>query len=189
MLEQFHDSTPFQMVVMTLLSSRTKDSTTIPIVKKIFAQYRTPQDFLKIPLQILEKELYGIGFYRVKANNIKKLSKVIIKKYNGIIPANFGELIALPGVGPKTANCILNYKFNIPAIAVDTHVHRISNRLGWIKTKTPAQSEEALKKTVPQRFWSKVNMLLVNHGQKICFPINPKCTICPVQKYCEFGKK
>ncbi|MDP3698557.1 MAG: endonuclease III [Nanoarchaeota archaeon] len=146
MLEELGHYTPFQMLVMTLLSSRTRDSTTIPLVKKLFAVYPTPEDFVKIDVKKLEKLLYGIGFYKVKAKHVKELSKVILEKYGGKVPDTFEELTSLPGVGRKTANCVLAYTFKKPAIAVDIHVHRISNRLGWVKTVTPEETEEALQK-------------------------------------------
>ncbi len=188
MLEELSHYTPFQMLVMTLLSSRTKDSTTIPIVKRLFAKYPKPDDFIKMDLLELEEWLYGIGFYKVKARNVKKLSKIILEKYGGKVPDTFEELTSLPGVGRKTANCILAYTFRKPAIAVDTHVHRVSNRIGWIKTETPEETEEALKKIIPRDLWIEVNRLFVGHGQTICVPGNPKCNICPIRKYCEFGR-
>lgn len=189
MLEELGNYTPFQMLVMTLLSSRTKDTTTIPLVKKLFVKYPNPQDFIKIPHNILEQHLYGIGFYKVKAKHVKELSRILIEKYNSIVPNTLEELITLPGVGRKTANCILAYTFKKPAIAVDVHVHRISNRLGWINTKTPAETEEQLKQITPQELWRNVNKLFVSHGQTICLPINPKCTLCPILQYCKFGKE
>ncbi|MEK6809852.1 MAG: endonuclease III [Nanoarchaeota archaeon] len=187
MLEELGYYTPFQMLVMTMLSSRTKDSTTIPIVKRLFAEYPNPEHFIKMDIKELEKWLYGIGFYKVKAQHVKKLSKIILQQHRGKVPDTFEELTSLPGVGSKTANCILAYTFKKPAIAVDVHVHRISNRLGWVKTKTPEDTEEALKKIIPTDLWIEVNRLFVGHGQTICVPINPKCSICPVRKYCEFG--
>ncbi len=189
MLEELGHYTPFQMVVMTLLSSRTKDVTTIPIVKRLFATSPKPEDFVKMDVQKLEERLYGIGFYKVKARNVKKLSSIIIEKYRRKVPDTFEELTSLPGVGRKTANCVLAYTFKRPAIAVDTHVHRISNRLGWVKTKNPEETEDALKKIVPQELWIEVNRLFVGHGQTICIPRNPKCNICPIRKYCEFGRR
>ncbi|HLD80029.1 MAG TPA: endonuclease III [Candidatus Nanoarchaeia archaeon] len=188
MLEELGHYTPFQMVIMTLLSSRTRDSTTIPIVKKMFAKYPNPEHFVKMDTQKLEEWLYGIGFYKVKAQNVKKLSKVILEKYHGKVPDSFEELTSLPGVGRKTANCVLAYTFKKPAIAVDIHVHRISNRLGWVKTKTPDETEEALQKIVPKDSWIDVNRLFVGHGQTICLPINPKCTLCPIRNYCDYGR-
>lgn len=189
MLEELGHYTHFQMLVMTLLSSRTKDSTTISIVKKLFVKYSDPGHFIKLDGKELEKQLYGIGFYKVKAQHVKSLSKVILEQYNGKVPDTFEELTSLPGVGRKTANCVLAYTFNKPAIAVDVHVHRISNRLGWVKTKTPEETEEALKELIPRESWIQVNRLFVGHGQTICVPINPKCSICPILQFCEYGRK
>ena len=189
MLEQLQGHTPFQLLVATLLSSRTKDTTTIPLVKKLFQQYKTPEYFSRATIKDLEKALYGIGFYRVKARQVRKLAGIILKEYGGNVPTTFEQLTFLPGVGRKTANCILNYAFQQPAIAVDVHVHRISNRLGWVKTTTPEETEEELKKIVPKQLWSKVNMLLVDHGQRICLPRKPRCGVCPVRKECEFGRE
>ena len=185
MLEELGNYTPFQMLVMILLSSRTRDSITIPIVKRLFAEYPGPEDFVKMNRKELEKRLYGIGFYKVKTQNVKKLSKIILDNYGGKIPDTFEELISLPGVGRKTANCVLAYTFKKPAIAVDIHVHRVSNRIGWVKTKTPEETEEALKKIIPTDLWIEVNRLFVGHGQTICVPINPKCNICAIEPYCQ----
>jgi len=184
MLELLQNHTPFQQLVATLLSSRTKDLTTIPIVMKLFEKYQKPVDFLKIK----EKELYGIGFYKIKTKNIHKLSTIIIKKYNNKVPDTLEELTSLPGVGRKTANCVLAYTFGKPAVAVDIHVHRISNRLGWVKTKTPEQTEQELQKLVPKKDWNKINKLLVSHGQNVCFPIKPNCKECKIKEYCEFNQ-
>jgi len=189
MLEQFSDRSKFQMLIATMLSARTKDKTTIPIVIKMFKKWKTPQDFLKVPLLELEKELYGIGFYKVKAKNIKKLSQQLVDKFNSQVPETLEGMISLAGVGRKTANCMLNYAFGVSAIAVDVHVHRISNRLGWVKTKDPEETEEELMKVLPRRLWSKVNMLFVNHGQKVCLPIKPKCKECRVKEYCKYYQK
>jgi len=188
MLEQMAGSSSFQMLMATLLSARTKDLTVIPIVKDLFKKYPTPKDFLKISVTELEKKFYKIGFFRVKSKNVKKLAEILVKEYNGKVPNTLEELTSLPGVGRKTANCMLNYAFNKPAIAVDIHVHRISNRLGWIDTKTPEKSEEALEKVIPKDEWINVNKLFVGHGQTICAPINPRCNVCQVKKYCKYGK-
>ena len=181
--------TPFQLLIATLLSARSKDSTVIPIVKDMFGMYSNPGDFVNIDLKILEKIIYKIGFYRVKARNIQKLSKILLEKYNGKVPHTLEGMTSLPGVGRKTANCMLNQVFHQPAIAVDIHVHRISNRLGWVRTKSPEETEMALQKIVPHNEWINVNSLLVDHGQRICLPINPQCEVCTIRKYCEFGKK
>jgi endonuclease-3 len=188
MLEQLSKYSIFQQLVATLLSSRTKDTTTIPLVKKLFVKYKTPSDFMEVKVDILEKELYGIGFYRVKARNIQKLSRIIIDKFQNKVPDTLEELTSLPGVGRKTANCMLNYAFHKPAIAVDIHVHRISNRLGWVKTNTPEETEQELMKILPEELWIRVNELLVDHGQRVCLPRNPKCEKCEVRGYCEYGR-
>lgn len=188
MLEQLKDYTPFQLLVATLLSSRTKDIITIPIVKKLFQKYPAPDDFIAASVQELEKALYGIGFYRVKARHVKKLAQMIQEKYNGKVPETLEELTSLSGVGRKTANCLLSYAFSKPAIAVDVHVHRISNRLGWVKTKTPEETEEALMNIVPRDSWNRINMLFVDHGQRVCLPRKPRCERCPINRYCEYGK-
>lgn len=188
MLELLGDYTQFQMLVMTLLSARAKDSTTIPIVVEMFKHYPAPADFVKLPQEQLEKMIYKIGFHRVKAGHIKELSQILLEKYKGTVPDNFEELTSLPGVGRKTANCLLAYVFKEPAIAVDVHVHRVSNRIGWVKTETPEETEEELKKIIPKDQWINVNRLFVGHGQTICLPRNPKCEICPILKYCESVK-
>ena len=186
MLEQFSHYSKFQMLIATMLSARTKDTTTIPIVVKMFKKWKSPEDFVKVPLDKLEKELYGIGFYKVKAKNIKELSEQLLEEFNGKVPEDLEGMVTLPGVGRKTANCMLNYAFNVSAIAVDTHVHKISNRLGWIKTSSPEESEIELMKVLPKELWSKVNMLLVDHGQNVCFPLRPNCKECKISKYCKF---
>jgi endonuclease III len=190
MLEQMKEkNTPFQMLIATLLSARSKDSTVIPIVNEMFKSYPGPEDYVNINLDELEKIIFKIGFYKTKAKHIKELSKILIEKFDSNVPNTFDELTSLPGVGRKTANCILSYCFGIPTIAVDIHVHRISNRLGWVKTITPEQTEEALKKLVPKKLWIKVNSMLVGHGQSICKPIGPMCGECNIRGYCEFGKE
>ncbi len=181
--------TPFQLLIATLLSARSKDSTVIPIVKQLFKQYPQPKDFLTLPQLELEQHIYKIGFYRTKAKHIIALSAIIVEKYHSQIPNTLEQLTSLPGVGRKTANCILAYVFNQPAIAVDIHVHRISNRLGLVRTTTPEQTEIKLQHLVPKDQWININRLFVGHGQTICKPINPSCSQCPILKYCEYGKK
>ena len=187
MLEQLKHYTRFQLLVATLLSARSKDSTTIPIVKELFRRYPGPRDFIELNSHKLEKLIYGVGFYRVKAKHVKELSKILLQKFEGTVPHTLEELTSLPGVGRKTANCLLAYS-GIPAIAVDTHVHRISNRLGWVHTKTPEETELALQRIVPKESWSDVNRLLVDHGQRVCLPLRPKCEECAVRQYCDFGR-
>jgi|SRR3989338_4316417 len=191
MLEELSELgyTPFQLLIATLLSARAKDSTVIPIVKELFKIYPTPQHFITLPQPQLEQHIYKIGFYKTKAKHVKALSAIIVEKYQSQIPNTLNQLTSLPGVGRKTANCILAYVFNQPAIAVDIHVHRISNRLSWTKTKTPQQTEHQLQTIVPKDQWININRLFVGHGQSICKPINPSCNRCSIIKYCEYGKK
>src|SRR3989338_6113020 len=181
--------TPFQLLIATLLSARAKDSIVIPIVKQLFQKYPQPTDFLTLPQSKLEQHIYTIGFYKTKAKHIIALSAIITTQYHNQIPTTLEQLTSFPGVGRKTSNCILAYVFNQPAIAVDIHVHRISNRLSWTKTKTPQQTEHQLQTIVPKDQWININRLFVGHGQSICKPINPSCNRCSIIKYCEYGKK
>ncbi|MBI2572734.1 endonuclease III [Candidatus Woesearchaeota archaeon] len=189
MLEELGHYSAFQLLVMTLLSARSKDSTVIPIVKEMFIRYPEPSDYVAMPVEKLEAMIRRIGFYHAKAKNVKALSVMLISTFSGNVPDTLEELITLPGVGRKTANCILAYHFKKPAIAVDVHVHRISNRLGWVRTTKESETEQVLMKLVPRQEWINVNRLLVGHGQTICRPINPLCGKCLVVKYCKFGKK
>jgi len=189
MLEKLNHYTPFQLLVMTLLSARAKDATTIPIVIEMFKKYPNPEDYINLDLKTIEKEIFKIGFYRVKAKYVQNLSRMLLEKFNGVVPDTLEELTSLPGVGRKTANCILAYVFKKPAIAVDIHVHRISNRLGWVNTKNESETEQELMKLVPKDEWINVNSMLVGHGQTICAPIKPRCNECPIIQYCKFEKK
>jgi len=184
MLERFSDNNPFMVLVSTVLSARTKDVTTIPIAERLFEKYKTPEDFLRIPTKRLEKMIYGIGFYHEKAKRLQALSRALLEKHRGRVPQQLEALLELPGVGRKTANCVLVYAFRKPAIPVDVHVHRVSNRLGIVKTKKPIETEEALARVVPKRYWIELNELFVRHGQTICAPVSPFCSRCPIRKLC-----
>ena len=175
---------PFKILISTILSARTRDSSTEEVTKKLFSRFKTPQDISKANIEILEELVHKSGFYKVKAARIKEVSRIISEDYLGKVPSDFDELIALPGVGAKTANCVLVYAFKIPAIPVDTHVHRIPNRLGWIKTTKPDQTEKRLKEIIPKSQWIRVNRLFVRFGQEICLPIHPKCDSCPLNTIC-----
>jgi len=174
---------------MTLLSARAKDATTIPIVVDMFKKYPNPEDYIDLDLKVIEKMIFKIGFYRVKAKYVQNLSRMLLNKFNGVVPDTLEELTSLPGVGRKTANCILAYVFKKPAIAVDIHVHRIANRLGWVSTKNEAQTEQELMKLVPKDEWININSMLVGHGQTICAPIKPRCNKCQITKLCNYDKK
>jgi endonuclease-3 len=175
---------PFHILVSAVLSSRTRDDTSAKVLPRLFSNIKNFEDILKIEQKKLEELIYPVGFYRTKAKNLKELSEIIIKKYDGNIPDKFEELIKLPGIGRKIANLILSEIFNKDEICVDTHVHRISNRIGWVKTKKPLETEIELKKIFPKNFWRRINKTLVAFGQGICKPKNPKCMVCPVKTRC-----
>ena len=184
MLGSFSRNPPFYVLISTVLSARNKDEMTIKATRKLFAKYKTPKQIANAPLKKLEPLIKQSGFYKTKAKRIKEISKIILKKYKGKVPSTIEQLIELPGVGRKTAGCVIVYAFNKPAIPVDTHVHKVANRLGWVKTKTPEKTEQALMKIIPKRYWLDVNEVLVIHGQIICTPISPFCSKCTVRKYC-----
>lgn len=185
MLGSLTKNKPFYILISTVLSARNKDEMTIKATRKLFAKYRTPRQIAEAPLRKLEPLIKQSGFYKTKAKRIKGISKIILEKYDGKVPSNFDKLIELPGVGRKTAGCVVVYAFGKHAIPVDTHVHRISNRLGWVKTKTREQTEQELMRIIPKRYWMDVNEALVIHGQTTCTPISPFCSRCEIRKYCQ----
>jgi len=176
---------PFKILISTILSARTRDSNTEEATKTLFAKYNTPELIANAEVEELEKLIYKSGFYKVKAVRIKEVSQLIKNKFDSVVPDDFEDLISLPGVGAKTANCVLVYAFKIPAIPVDTHVHRIPNRLGWIETKKPEETETELKKIIPKDQWIRINRLFVRFGQEICLPNRPKCDLCPINSICK----
>ncbi len=175
---------PYRVLISTLLSLRTKDETTLKASEKLFAKADTPKKMLSLSKEEIEKLIYPVGFYHRKAEQILKISKILIEKYGGKVPDTLEELLKLPGVGRKTANLVLNEGFGKLGICVDTHVHRISNRLGLVKTKNPTETEFALQKVLPKKHWIIFNTLLVTLGQNICTPISPKCSKCPLNEIC-----
>ncbi|HEY0089387.1 MAG TPA: endonuclease III [Candidatus Lokiarchaeia archaeon] len=175
---------PFKILISTILSARTKDANTRAATKELFSRFKTPEEIANADISELERLVYKAGFYKVKAARIKEVSKTILDKFNGVVPNDFKNLKSLPGVGAKTANCVLVYAFNIPAIPVDTHVHRVTNRLEWVKTKMPEATEAELKKIIPENQWIRLNGLFVRFGQQICLPLNPKCSTCPIDPDC-----
>ncbi|MFX1488711.1 MAG: endonuclease III domain-containing protein [Promethearchaeota archaeon] len=175
---------PFKILISTILSARTRDSNTKLATELLFAKFNSPKLIANAEIETLEELIKVSGFYKVKAARIKEVSKLILEKYRGEVPADFEKLLNLPGVGAKTANCVLVYAFKIPAIPVDTHVHRISNRLRWVKTKKPEETEKALKNIIPKDLWLKINRLFVRFGQQICLPNRPKCNNCPLKTSC-----
>jgi len=183
-LKNSFERTPYTILIATLLSLRTKDENTAKVCKELFLKANTPQELIRIQTEELEKIIRPTGMYRKKAQIIIEVSKVLISKFNAIVPNTREELISIKGVGAKTANIVLNNAFSIPTIAVDTHVHRISNLLGFIDTKNEKESEKELCHKVPKEYWSDLNFNIVTFGQTICLPKNPKCDICPIRKYC-----
>ena len=176
---------PFKVLISCLLSLRTKDAVTAKASKSLFETADAPEEIIRLSTKQIEKLIYPVGFYKTKAKRIKEICKVLLEKYNGKVPDKEQELLNLKGVGRKTMNIVMTYGFNKKEfIAVDTHVHRISNRLGWVKTKTPEQTEFELKKVIPKKHWQEINNLFVTFGQNICLPISPFCSRCPINKYC-----
>jgi len=176
---------PFLVLISCILSLRTKDTVSLPASQRLFKLAKTPQTLLTIPLHTIEKVIYPCGFYRQKAKQIIQICRDLLSNFDGIVPSTEQELLTLKGVGRKTANLVLGEGFGIPAICVDTHVHRISNRLGLVKTKTPEETERALQKLLPKKYWVEYNTLLVIWGQNVCVPISPFCSECPIFDLCE----
>ena len=177
---------PFKILIGTILSARTRDENTTKVVRKFFERYTTPEEVACADIDEIKKIIHSIGFYNVKANRIKDVAKMLVEKHGGSVPSNVDDLLQLPGVGRKTANCVLVYAFDKPAIPVDIHVHRISNRLGLVKTRTPEQTETELTKFVNRRLWTSVNDTFVMYGQNICLPIKPQCSMCDLKNSCSY---
>ncbi len=176
---------PFVILISTLLSLRTKDEVTELATERLFALASTPKDLLKIPANKIAKTIYPVGFYRVKARTIHHVCRELINRFNSKVPDDLDELLGIKGVGRKTANLVVSLAFGKDGICVDTHVHRISNRLGYVKTKTPDETEFALRDKLPRRHWIIYNTIMVAFGRKTCNPVSPHCSICPVNKYCD----
>ncbi len=176
---------PFKVLISTVLSLRTKDETTAEASKKLFKLADNPADMIKLSEKEIIKAIYPVGFYKTKAKNIRSICHDLISKYGSKVPDDIDELLKLNGVGRKTANLVVTLGYDKPGICVDTHVHRISNRFGYIKTKTPDETETALRKKLPKEHWIDYNSLLVSFGQHLCRPISPFCSRCPVIKFCD----
>ena len=176
---------PEKVLIATILSARTKDQTTAAACRKLFARISHVADLGTLSEKEIEQLIYPVGFYKTKARHLKELPVVLQEKFGGTIPQTVEELIELPGVGRKTANLVVAVGFQKPGMCVDTHVHRISNRLGYVKTKTPYETEMALRKKLPAQYWEKYNSMLVAFGQHTCTPISPHCSRCPIRKYCK----
>jgi endonuclease-3 len=190
-LRELHEAetgSPLSILIGTILSARTRDENTSTVVKKLFTKYKSASSLAQAKLSDVEKIIKSTGFYHVKAKRIIEVASLIDSKYSGKVPDSLDELLKLPGVGRKTANCVLVYAFDKPAIPVDTHVHRISNRLGLVQTKTPEETEIELMKKIPKKYWLKINDTFVMYGQNICKPISPMCDVCQIKKECNFYK-
>jgi endonuclease-3 len=175
---------PFKILIGTILSARTRDENTTKVVNRLFARFKTPQELASADIREIKKIIHSIGFYNVKAARIKEVSRMLVDRFGGQVPSDIDLLLELPGVGRKTANCVLVYAFDRPAIPVDVHVHRISNRLGLVKTKMPEQTEAELSRLVDRRLWTRVNDTFVMYGQNICLPVKPNCRACDLKKMC-----
>ena len=189
-LRELHEAETgaFSILIGTILSARTKDETTTKVVKVLFSKYKNVKELANAKTRDVEKIIKPIGFYHVKSKRIIEVAKIINSKYKGKVPNSLEKLVEMPGVGRKTANCVLVYAFDKPAIPVDIHVHRISNRLGLVNTKTPEETEQELMKNVPKKYWIDINDTFVMYGQNICKPISPMCSVCKIKRDCEYYK-
>ena len=185
-LHKVQTARPFRILIATILSARTKDENTTKAADKLFKLYGTPQKLAKAKVRDVEKVIKSVGFYHVKSKRIIEVANLLLSKYNGKVPADIDKLVDMPGVGRKTANCVLVYAFEKPAIPVDTHVHRISNRLGLVDTKMPEETEMALREKIPKKYWLDINNTFVMYGQNICKPISPMCDVCKIRKTCNY---
>ena len=176
---------PFRVLVSTVLSARTKDAVTSKASEKLFKRASSPEALLRLSVEEIEKLIYPVGFYHTKARKLPQLAGILIEEYKSKVPDSLDELLKLPGVGRKTANLVLTVGFGKPGICVDTHVHRISNRFGYVKTKNPTETEFSLREKLPEKWWILYNDLLVTLGQNICFPRNPACRECSLNRLCE----
>ena len=183
LMDTFND--PYLVLISCILSLRTNDRTTYPATLRMLELAKTPREMKGVSVDELAKAIYPVGFYENKAKQIIELSRQIDEELGGKVPDEIDDLIKFNGVGRKTANLVLSRGFNKPAICVDVHVHRIFNRIGYIKTKNPEETEFALRKKLPVKYWIDINTLMVTHGQNVCKPINPKCSECPIEKFCQ----
>lgn len=185
-LQTQENGDPYKILIGTILSARTRDETTTNVIKILFSKFKNANELSRANLKDIKELIQKIGFYNVKAARIKEVSKILVEKYNSKVPSNLEDLLSFPGVGRKTANCVLVYGFRKPAIPVDIHVHRISNRIGIVNTKKPEETEMVLQKLMDRKYWTAVNETFVVFGQNICLPIKPKCNVCRLTKLCKY---
>lgn len=176
---------PFKVLISCLLSLRARDENTEKVSKQLFEVINTPEELVKIPIIKLEKIIFSSGHYKKKARVLQSVSNELITRFNSKVPDKKEDLLSIKGVGPKTANIVLAFAFNKQVIPVDTHVHRIPNRIGWVKTKKPEQTEEELMKILPKEYWADFNAIFVQFGRDICQPVSPKCSSCPINNHCK----
>jgi len=188
-LREAEDGDPFRVLIGTVLSHRTRDESTSRATERLFSVYRTPQELADADPERVKELIRSVGFYNVKARNVIRVAKQVVSEFGGKVPDEMESLLTLHAVGRKTANCVLVYGFNKPAIPVDTHVHRIANRLGLVRTKTPEETELALTDSVPRRYWLELNELFVRFGQTTCKPIGPRCDVCTLTRECRYYRE
>ncbi len=181
-------TTPFELLVATVLSAQCTDARVNMVTEKLFTKYHGPEDYAAITPEILQEDIKELGLFRTKSENIIATSKILLEKYHGDVPQNQDELVTLPGVGRKTANVVVSNAFGIPAVAVDTHVARVSNRLGMADSENPLEIEKQICSRLPKSVWTQAHHLLIHHGRKICHARKPECEICPVRDYCKYYK-
>ncbi len=183
---QLNFSNPFELLIATILSAQCTDERVNKVTPSLFEKYKKPEDYVNVPIEKLEKEIFSTGYYKAKAKHIKEMSEMILKQYNGEVPSQLEELIKLPGVGRKTANVVLGHCYSVPAIVVDTHVIKISNRLGFVSTKNAEIIERKLMELIPKEKWVIFTHYFISHGRKVCTARNPKCNECVISQYCKY---
>ena len=175
---------PWAVLISTIISLRTKDEVTIAASQRLLQKAPSPAELNKMNKAAVEKLIYPAGFFRNKAGSLKKIASILLEQYGGKVPSSMDALLALPGVGRKTANLVLTEAFDLEGLCVDIHVHRISNRLGWLSSKDPDQTEMILREIMPRKYWKRINFLLVIYGQKLCRPLSPYCSACVIAEHC-----
>lgn len=188
-LKDAEEGNPFRILIGTILSQRTRDERTTLATERLFSRFKGPEELANADEKAVRELIRPVGFYNMKAKSVIKVAKQLVEEFGGEVPSDVEDLMSLPSVGRKTANCVLVYGFDKPAIPVDTHVHRIANRLGLVETKTPEETEAKLVETVPKRYWLELNELFVRFGQTICKPIGPKCGECTLRGSCRYYKE